>query len=424
MTIRKIILSPKGRVEIEPSFEGNPTFFVPVNQQPLKEGEIWEIETVGEPLPLGKKDKRGRDMFVQKVRLLNRYTTVQKAFYLGDNKWKVVSYSGPHPFYEEIVEGRKEDEVFLHRGEVRLVSYTRDLWGVVIGKEIIETIPTSSILNGDIPDWISPQTIEEIKQFEERKKSIKKSNQASIPSGGQLPQDLLREFVLRGVEVLNPPDSPDPRMSFYDYEGSFFKVGEFVFGLGIADMDEDYIEWAETFPTSAGDISDPAIIKIMKKIAFYAASPEHCIAPVLGIQKPEDKYLLKKRKWLAGWTEYSGGASSWGRTSEIRSVSEKEREEIISSLQTEVAQIQSTFTPSECDWRFQDLIHITWESSLESGVEVVTEVEEGIGMQDATTHYCEVAVAEAMVVWTVKDVQIADTVAPVVKEHILNFLKK
>lgn len=416
----KVVRSPKGDLQLQPSFTVDTTFFVPTNPQPLKEGEYWKVVFEGEKKPTGKKDKKNRNICVQKVTLLERYIT-EILFEHEAPYWIIKELSGPHIVRSYKKEGDKKIRVDHFRRVVLLMDQLI-IDGDVRAEERLNSVSFDDICKGNIPEWLPQDVIESVHRWMEniRKEEQKKLNSIKekeelLRSGGPLPEDLLREFLIRGISVIwSPPDTvwPDHRMPFFGHEFSLFKVGNFIFGLGVNTLDEDYIEFSDTFPSSAGDISDPGVKHILKKIAYFASHPEHPIQCVLDMQVPSESVLFNRREWLSGYSVVMGNFT------DTVSVSEEEKKSIIASINEDLDRIKKNYKELTKEFIFQDLIRIKWKSILEVDSGETTDVEEGIGKKDDTTYHTTYAFGKAVQKWIVEELSISDSVSPLIASAI------
>lgn len=415
---KHIVRDKFGKLSLEPSFTfDGPIFYKVINPDKAQEGELWQYALEGAKYPTGKVDRKGKPIYIQPVWLIKRVEIETTPVYESGNKWVVKKCSGNRVLEVSHFEGNIE--VIFRPPAILLTSTFRGERKII---EVFSTWIPKEGFTKNFPSWVTDevkaQAVEYIDKtvaaLERKKKAEAEAiayRNSILQSGGPIPGDILREFVTKGVQVVwNRPDAmvPDYRMPFYGYEDALFKVGDFVFRLGIKELDEDYIEWSESFPTSGGDVSDPEIIKAMIAIVGFVANPSiEKSLKFLGIQKPPAPHVL-----LNEVKRISTAIDSTKRSGYYENMDEDQVQKALKEFKAKVEELKQTFTSEVMEYKFQDLISVKYRSELSTHTGVENDIEEGIGKKDATIYSYKNVVATVEIVWRVKELYIHPDVHP------------
>lgn len=421
MIRKKIIKNLKtNKLEPEPDFYPAPTFYRIITFKPYAEGEIWEGEIV-EEINTGKKDRKGREILVKKIKLIKRIEYPAKSmaeFDKNKNCFVVPVFSGDVKVRE--IDLPVEGYVYQidpFSREVNCFAHANGL------SQRVHSVNEEKLLITK-PAWLPQEEYEKaIKTFSDirkRAEKIKEENlkreaerAALINSGKKLPElsvdELIEQFILYGITIIDPQPI-DHSMPFYGQESAVFDIGGFKFRFNFKLLDEDYYE-IESILSSNGVIKDKEIMILLERFARFASRPDKKRLPLDFYLDKEEEIIFRKEIILSGEAgRYSdpGEGRLYLHATDIEGIKQ--------SLQEEVDKIEINEAPITKE--FQDLIRMVYSPQLVKKIEIVTDTEEGVGAKDDSYYATTKVVATVDKIYK-KKIFIDERVSPQIREILL-----
>lgn len=371
--VRKIVRRNKYGIEMQPEFSSKKVvFYRIINPSLASEGEVWKGEII-EEVPLNKKDKRGVDMYVCNVHLVQRVEEERSARYKGNHQWEVEVYSGDLLVKKILVPetGRKiyfPEETFVSANSViEMISVYKDRMAIADKCTLKEAVSNP-------PEWLKDNTekINKLYKITEYKESL-------LRSSSEMPIDIVSEFLTNSCDVLVGDVLPvvDYRMPLFGYENSIFAIGDFKF-KPIVDWIDSYATLTDRFETKTGEIQSAELRMICKFAAAKKAKWSETQFPLalLGIDSaelPKEEILFEKKRMVY--------FESHNRVE--RYLSPEEEEQLKKTFEKEVEEfLNKTEKGEEKKFSYKDLIEIVFQPKIETSIGREHDSEYGVGAKD------------------------------------------